>query len=119
MAEYDFLIVGAGLYGAIFANEATSRGKKCLVIDKRHHIAGNIYTEDIETINVHRHGPHIFHTSNKKIWDYVNNIVPFNRFTYSPIANYNNQFPVCESLVYNRINCLRNIIFTVINRRYD
>lgn len=92
MAEYDFLIVGAGLYGAIFANEATSRGKKCLVIDKRHHIAGNIYTEDIETINVHRHGPHIFHTSNKKIWDYVNNIVPFNRFTYSPIANYKGEY---------------------------
>ena len=68
---YDYLIVGAGLYGAVFAHEATKRGKKCLVIDKRNHIAGNIYTENIEGINVHKYGAHIFHTSNKEVWDYV------------------------------------------------
>ncbi len=87
--EYDYLIVGAGLYGAIFAHEATKRGKKCLVIDKRDHIGGNIYTKSVEGINVHTYGAHIFHTSNKKIWDYVNSFVEFNRYTNSPVANYN------------------------------
>lgn len=86
--EYDFLIVGAGIYGALFAYEAKKRGKKCLVIDKRNHIAGNIYTENIEDINVHKYGAHIFHTNNKKIWDYVNSFVEFNRYTNSPVANY-------------------------------
>lgn len=86
--QYDYLIVGAGLYGAIFAHEATKRGKKCLVIDKRDHIAGNIYTKSVEGINVHTYGAHIFHTSNKRIWDYVNSFVEFNRYTNSPIANY-------------------------------
>ncbi|UKT63271.1 UDP-galactopyranose mutase [Pedobacter mucosus] len=86
--KYDFLIVGAGLYGSIFAHEATKRGKKCLVIDKRNHIAGNIYCEKMEGINVHRYGAHIFHTSNKKIWDYVNSFVEFNRYTNCPVANY-------------------------------
>jgi UDP-galactopyranose mutase len=86
--EYDFLIVGAGLYGAIFAHEATKRGKRCLVIDKRDHIAGNIFCENIEGINVHKYGAHIFHTSNKTIWDYINSFVEFNRYTNSPIANY-------------------------------
>jgi len=86
--EYDYLIVGAGLYGAIFAHEATKRGEKCLVIDKRKHIAGNIFTKAVEGINVHTYGAHIFHTSNKKIWDYVNSFVEFNRYTNSPIANY-------------------------------
>ena len=70
--QYDYLIVGAGLFGAIFAHEATAAGKKCLVIDKRSHIAGNIYTEDVEGIAVHRYGAHIFHTNNKEVWDYVN-----------------------------------------------
>ncbi len=88
MKEYDFLIVGAGLYGAIFAHEATKKGKKCLVIDKRNHFAGNIYTENIKGINVHMYGAHIFHTSNKDIWDYVNSFVEFNRYTNSPLANY-------------------------------
>lgn len=88
MKKYDFLIVGAGLYGATFAHEAIKAGKKCLVIDKRSHIGGNIYCENIEGINVHKYGAHIFHTSNKKIWDYVNSIVEFNRYTNSPIANY-------------------------------
>ena len=86
--KYDYLIVGAGLFGAVFAHEATKMGKKCLVIDKRNHLGGNIYTENIEGINVHKYGAHIFHTSNKKIWDYVNSFVEFNRFTNSPIANY-------------------------------
>ena len=85
---YDYLIVGAGLFGAIFANEAKKRGKKILVIDKRDHIGGNIYCENIEGINVHKYGAHIFHTNNKKVWDYVNSFVEFNRYTNSPIANY-------------------------------
>jgi UDP-galactopyranose mutase len=85
---YDYLIVGAGLFGAVFAYEATKRGKRCLVIDKRNHIGGNVYTENIEGINVHKYGAHIFHTNDKKIWDYVNQFVEFNRFTNSPIANY-------------------------------
>ncbi|MFV0517961.1 MAG: UDP-galactopyranose mutase [Aminipila sp.] len=86
--EYDYLVVGAGLFGSVFAHEATKRGKKCLVIDKRSHIAGNIYTENIAGINVHKYGAHIFHTSNKDIWDYVNSFVEFNRFTNSPVANF-------------------------------
>jgi len=86
--KYDFLIVGAGLYGSVFAYEATKRGKKCHVIDKRSHLGGNIYTENIEGINVHTYGAHIFHTSNKMIWDYVNSFVEFNRYTNSPLANY-------------------------------
>jgi len=85
---YDYLIVGAGLYGSVFAHEATKKGKRCLVIDKRNHIGGNIYTENIEGINVHKYGAHIFHTSNKDVWDYVNSFMEFNRYTNSPIANY-------------------------------
>ena len=84
--EYDYLIVGSGLFGSTFAHEAMKRGQRCLVIDKRHHIGGNIYCENIEGINVHKYGAHIFHTSNKSIWDYVNAIVPFNRYTNSPVA---------------------------------
>ena len=85
---YDYLIVGAGLSGAIFAHEATKRGKKVKVIDKRDHIGGNIYCEDVEGINVHKYGAHIFHTSNKKVWDYVNQFAEFNNYINSPIANY-------------------------------
>ena len=88
MAHYDYLIVGAGLYGAVCAREATKAGKKVLVIDKRPNIAGNIYTEQIEGINVHVYGAHIFHTNNKTVWDYVNQFAEFNRFTNSPVANY-------------------------------
>lgn len=88
MRKYDYIIVGAGLFGAVFAREATKAGKKCLVIDKREHIAGNIYTKEIEGINVHQYGAHIFHTSNKEVWDYVNQFVDFNRYTNSPVANY-------------------------------
>lgn len=88
MAKYDYLIVGAGLFGATFAREAADAGKKVLVIDKRPHIAGNAYTEKIEGINVHKYGPHIFHTNNEIVWKYVNRFARFNRFTNSPIANY-------------------------------
>lgn len=88
---YDYLIVGAGLYGAVFAHEAFKIGKKCLVIDKRSHKGGNIYCDNIEGINVHKYGPHIFHTDNKIVWDYVNQFVDFNHFIYSPIANYKGQ----------------------------
>jgi UDP-galactopyranose mutase len=86
--KYDYLIVGAGLYGSVFAHEMTKKGKSCLIIEKRDHIGGNIYTEKIEGINVHKYGAHIFHTSNTEIWNYVNSFVEFNRFTNSPIANY-------------------------------
>lgn len=85
---YDYLVVGAGLYGSVFAQQAKMAGKKVLVIDKRSNIAGNIYTEEIEGINVHKYGAHIFHTNNKIVWDYVNQFAEFNRFTNSPIANY-------------------------------
>ena len=88
MSKYDYLIVGAGLYGSIFAHEMKKRNKRCLVIDKREHIGGNCYTENIEGINVHKYGAHIFHTSDKKVWDYVNNLVEFNRFTNSPLARW-------------------------------
>lgn len=86
MHKYDYLIVGAGLFGAVFAHEATRRGKKCLVVDKRQHTGGNIYCEKIEDINVHKYGAHIFHTNDKEIWDYVNQFVEFNRYTNSPVA---------------------------------
>lgn len=85
---YDYLIVGSGLFGAVFAHEMTKRGKKCLVIDKRSHTGGNVYCEEIEGINVHKYGAHIFHTNDKFIWDYVNSFVEFNRYTNSPLANY-------------------------------
>lgn len=86
--QYDYLIVGAGLYGAVFARELTKAGKTCLVIDKRDHIAGNIYTHEMEGIQVHQYGAHIFHTNNKEVWDYLNQFAVFNRYTNSPIANY-------------------------------
>lgn len=86
---YDYLIVGAGLAGAVFARKMTDVGKKCLVIEKRNHIAGNIYSKEIEGIEVHWYGPHIFHTDNKKVWDYVNRFAQFNHFVYCPVANYN------------------------------
>lgn len=85
---YDYLIVGAGLYGCTFAHLARQKGKRCLVIDKRPHLGGNIYCEEVEGIHVHKYGAHIFHTDNKTVWDFVNAIVPFNRYTNSPIANY-------------------------------
>ena len=88
---YDYLVVGAGLYGAVFAQQAKKHGKSVLVIDKRDHIAGNVYTEEIEGINVHKYGAHIFHTNNKKVWDYIGQFAEFNRFTNSPVANYHGE----------------------------
>ncbi len=88
---YDYLIIGSGLYGAVFAHEATKAGKRVLVLDKRPNIAGNIYTEDMEGIHVHKYGAHIFHTNNKEVWDYVNQFAKFNRFTNSPAANYHGE----------------------------
>lgn len=88
MKEYDYLIVGSGLFGATFAYKAKQAGKRCLVIDKRQHRGGNVYCEETEGINVHKYGAHIFHTSNREVWDFVNSIVEFNRYTNSPVANY-------------------------------
>lgn len=87
-SKFDYLVVGSGLFGATFAYRAKQLGKKCLVIDKRSHLGGNVYCEKIEDINVHKYGAHIFHTSNKKVWDFVNSIVEFNRYTNCPVANY-------------------------------
>ena len=98
--KYDYLIVGAGLFGSIFAHEATKRGKKCLVIEKRDHIGGNCYTQNIEGINVHKYGAHIFHTSNKVVWDYIQQFAEFNRFTNSPVARYKDEL---YSLPFNML----------------
>ena len=88
MKKYDYVLVGAGLFSAVFAYHATKNNKKCLIIEKRSHIGGNIYCEDVSGIHVHKYGAHIFHTSNKRVWDFVNSLVPFNRYTNSPVANY-------------------------------
>lgn len=85
---YDYLVVGSGLYGSTFARQATDRGYKCIVIEKRAHIGGNVFTEKIEGINVHKYGAHIFHTNDCKVWDYIKRFAEFNRFTNCPIANY-------------------------------
>lgn len=98
--KYDYLIVGAGLFGAVFARQATDAGKKVLVIDKRPHIAGNIYTESIEDIPVHKYGAHIFHTNDKRVWQYINRFAEFNRYTNSPVANYNGEL---YSLPFNML----------------
>ena len=91
MKRYDYLIVGAGLYGAVFARELTQRGKSCLVIDRRNHIAGNVYTEKMAGINVHKYGAHIFHTSDRKVWEYVNQFAEFNNYVNSPLAVYRDE----------------------------
>ena len=91
MKKYDYLIVGAGLFGAVFAHEMTKEGKKCLVIDKRDHIAGNIYCENVEGINVHKYGAHIFHTSDKVVWEYINQFAEFNNYINSPVARYKDE----------------------------
>lgn len=98
--KYDYLIVGAGLFGAVFAQKAKEAGKKVLVIDKRSHIGGNIYTENMEDIQVHKYGAHIFHTNDKKVWEYVNKFAEFNRYTNSPIANYHGEL---YSLPFNML----------------
>ena len=100
MKKYDYLIVGAGLFGSIFAHEAAKRGKKCLVIEKRDHIGGNCYTQNIEGINVHKYGAHIFHTSNKVVWNYIQQFAEFNRFTNSPVARYKDEL---YSLPFNML----------------
>ena len=89
--KYDYLIVGSGLFGSVFAYEANKRGKKCLVIDRRSHIGGNIYTEKIEDINVHKYGAHIFHTSDKTVWEYMNRFAEFNNYINSPVAVYKDE----------------------------
>src|SRR5574344_2104028 len=91
MKKYDYLIVGAGLFGSTFAYEATKKGKKCLVIDKRNHIGGNVFCENVHGINVHKYGAHIFHTSNKDIWNYINDFCDFNNFILNVIANYHGE----------------------------
>ena len=91
MKKYDYLLVGSGLYAAVFAWMAGKHGKRCLVIEKREHIGGNIYCEETEGIRVHQYGAHIFHTSNREVWDFVNQFTEFNRYTNSPVANYNGE----------------------------
>ena len=91
MAKYDYLVVGAGLYGAVFAHEARKAGKSVMVIDRRPNIAGNVYTEDVEGIHVHKYGAHIFHTNDTEVWNYVQQFATFNRFTNSPVANYHGE----------------------------
>ena len=97
---YDYLVVGSGLYGAVFAHEAKAKGKSVLVIDKRSNIAGNIYTEKVGGINFHKYGAHIFHTNNKRVWDYVNQFATFNRFTNCPLANYKGELYLSLYLRY-------------------
>ncbi|MDR0884097.1 MAG: UDP-galactopyranose mutase [Oscillospiraceae bacterium] len=98
MAQYDFLVVGSGLFGAVFAHEAAARGKRVLVVEKRPHTGGNIYCQEVHGIPVHQYGAHIFHTSNKQVWDYVGALCPFNRYTNSPVASYRGK---CYSLPFN------------------
>src|SRR5690606_27572585 len=91
MLEYDYLVVGSGLFGSVFAHEVNKNGKKVIVIEKRNHIGGNVYTEDISKINVHKYGAHIFHTDNKDVWDYIQKFAEFNRYTNSPVAVYKDE----------------------------
>ena len=107
---YDYLIVGAGMFGSVCARELTDNGYRCLVIDKRNHIAGNAYTENLGGINVHKYGAHIFHTSNKKIWDYVNKFAEFNQYRHTVIANYENDiYPLPFNMfTFNKIWCIIN-----------
>lgn len=91
MRKYDYLIIGSGLFGSVVARELTEKGKSCIVVDKRSHIGGNIYTEKMKDITVHKYGAHIFHTNNKAVWDYLNSFIEFNRYTNSPLANYKSE----------------------------
>ena len=100
--DYDYLIVGAGLFGATFANIARQNGKRCLVIDKRSHLGGNVYCEDIGGIIVHKYGPHIFHTNDDNVWEFVNRFVSFNQFTLNPIAIFNGKL---YNLPFNKVTC--------------
>lgn len=102
---YDYLVVGAGLYGAVFAHEAKKKGKKVLVIDKRPNIAGNVYTEDVEDIHVHKYGAHIFHTNNRRVWEYVNQFAEFNRFTNSRLRITTGSCIRCRLTCIHLIRC--------------
>ena len=102
---YDYLVVGAGLYGAVFAHEAKKKGKKVLVIDKRPNIAGNVYTEDVEDIHVHKYGAHIFHTNNRRVWEYVNQFAEFNRFTNSRLRITTGSCISCRLTCTRLIKC--------------
>lgn len=103
--HYDYLVVGSGLYGATFARQATDAGKSVLVIDKRDHIAGNIYTKKEHNIHVHQYGAHIFHTNNERVWEYLNRFTRFNRFTNSPVANYKGSCTRCLSTCIPSTKC--------------
>ncbi len=106
MEKFDYLVVGSGLYGAIFAHEAKAHGKSVLVVDKRPNIAGNIYTENVEGINVHKYGAHIFHTNNKNVWNYITQFAEFNRFTNSPVANYKCKH--CKPVIFHRFYTIKD-----------
>ena len=123
--KYDYLIVGSGLFGSTCANLLNKKGKKVLVIDRRNHIGGNIYTENIEGINVHKYGAHIFHTDYKDVWDYVNSFVEFNRYTNSPIARIGNEVynlpfnmntfsKIWDDVFNNTIGCALGLLFSMI-----
>lgn len=103
--HYDYLVVGSGLYGSVFAHEAKARGKSVLVVDKRPNVAGNIYTEEVEGIPVHKYGAHIFHTNNRRVWNYITRFAQFNRFTNSPIANYKGNCTPCPSICIPLTKC--------------
>lgn len=102
---YDYLIIGSGLFGSVFARQAADAGKKVLVIDKRPNIAGNVYTEKVEGINFHKYGAHIFHTNNTEVWNYVNRFATFNRFTNSPVANYKGNCIPCLLICIHSTRC--------------
>ena len=112
MKKYDYVLVGSGLYSGVFAYLAGKKGKKCLVVEKRDHIGGNIYCEDVEGIHVHRYGAHIFHTSNREVWKFVNELAEFNRYTNSPVANYKGEMYNMPCLPY------RNNHFRIISRSF-
>ena len=117
--KYDYLIVGCGLFGSVFAHELKKRNKKCLIIEKRNHIGGNIYTEKISGINVHKYGAHIFHTNNKEVWDYVNSFAEFNRYTNSTILSYTYEKLGDQPKLTDISNNYHGLIDLSGNERYD
>ena len=109
--KYDYLIVGSGLFGSVFAHEMTKKGKKCLIIERRDHIGGNVYTEEKEGINVHKYGAHIFHTSNKEVWNYINQFAEFNRYTNSPVKPKQKLKSRKKNLVLRNLRTLKSKLF--------
>ena len=103
--KYDYLIVGAGLFGSVFAQQAKACGKNVLIVEKREHIAGNIYTKEVEGIQVHQYGAHIFHTNDRRVWEYINRFAEFNRYTNSPVANYHGELTRFHSICIPSIKC--------------